>query len=156
MKNFAVLVSGNGRGAKEIINDSINDLIKPKLSLILTSNSQSNVIEYAHNNSIPIVIIERNNYVTKIDFENAIIKTLKTYSVDYIFLAGWMFIVGNEMLNAFKNRIVNIHPSLLPSFKGFVPWIRLWNMVLRLGITHLIDEHIEGTMVVNYRFPLLI
>ena len=114
MKNFAVLVSGNGRGAKEIINDSINDLIKPKLSLILTSNSQSNVIEYAHNNSIPIVIIERNNYVTKIDFENAIIKTLKTYSVDYIFLAGWMFIVGNEMLNAFKNRIVNIHPSLLP------------------------------------------
>lgn len=149
MKNFAVFVSGNGRGAREIIKDSERKLIHPKLALIVTSNDKSSIIEYGAKKGIPVAIVE-NNKTDKKTFELDLINVLDQHNIDYIFLAGWMLIIGKTLIDRFPCRIVNIHPSLLPSFSGKNAIDQAVDYGVKItGITtHLIDEKIdEGSII---------
>lgn len=145
-KKFAVFVSGYGRGAIEIINDYRNGLIEPQLSLLLSSNPKSGSLNIAKSNDIPCAVIEKNKFETKLEFENEINSVLSYYEIDYIFLAGWMPIVGSALLKKHSNKIINIHPSLLPSFKG----LNAIDQALDYGVkitgltTHYVDKSIDG------------
>lgn len=149
--NFAVFVSGYGRGAIEIINDFQLGLIQPKLNLILSSNPKSKVIEIAKAKNIPSVIIEPSNFQSREEYENGIIDELENYNINYIFLAGWMKILGETLIEKYKNRIVNIHNSLLPSFKG----LNAIDQALNYGVkytgitTHFVDTSIDGGSIID-------
>ena len=117
-KKFAVFISGYGRGCIEIIKDYKFGLIKPELSLIISDNPNSKALEFAKECGIHHVVVKRDEYKSKVDFEKKIISLLIKNRIEFIFLAGWMNIIGTTLIKAFNNKIVNIHPSILPSFKG--------------------------------------
>lgn len=150
-KNFAVFVSGYGRGAIEIINYSKKEAIKPKLSLVLSDNPSSFAIKVASKEEIPTAIIKKSCYKSVIDFEKKIISKLNIHNIDYIFLAGWMNIVDSTMINKFTQKIVNIHPSLLPDFKGKNAIGQALDAGVKVtGITtHFVDKTIDGGPIIN-------
>jgi phosphoribosylglycinamide formyltransferase-1 len=153
MKNFAVFISGYGRGAIEIIKDFKNELIKPYLSLILSNNEHSYALKVAKENNINTVIIKKNHNQSNDDFENEILKELYKHKIDYIFLAGWMYIIREKLLTAYPKRIVNIHPSLLPSFKGANAIEQALKYKVKItGITtHFVDNTIDGGEIIDQK-----
>ena len=156
-KKFAVFVSGYGRGAIEIIKDYRSGLIEPQLSLLISSNPQSASLNSASLNDIPYTVIEKDKYETKLEFENEIISELLNHGIDYVFLAGWMHVVGPVLLKKYFNKIVNIHPSLLPSFKG----LNAIDQALDYGVkvtgitTHYVDYNIDGGKILD-QVPIII
>jgi phosphoribosylglycinamide formyltransferase 1 len=147
VKKFAVLYSGYGRGAKEIISDYINGYIKPKLNLVITTNQNTEALEIAKKANIPTAHIDKKKYESNEKFEQEVLRELKDNEIDYIFLAGYGHLVGATLLNLYKNKIANIHPSLLPSFKGHKNGLQqaLEYGVKVVGITtHLVDEGMDS------------
>jgi phosphoribosylglycinamide formyltransferase-1 len=118
MKKFAVFFSGFGRGVTQIINDYRNNYILPELGLIVSLNPDSEAEKVARLNGIEVLSISPKDIDSNVSFERFILKELRKHGIDYIFLAGYGKILGETLLQAFPNKIANIHPSLLPSFKG--------------------------------------
>ena len=113
MKNIAIFASGNGSNAEQISRYFIQNPVA-KVKLILTNNPNAGVIERAERLGIISVIFDRNTFY----FSDEIINTLKENQVDLIVLAGFLWLVPNNILQEFKGRIVNIHPALLPKYGG--------------------------------------
>jgi len=119
MVNIAVFCSGNGTNLQAIINAIKNRKLKSaNIALVVSDNPGAYALTRAKKAGIKTLVVERSNFATKIDFENEIIKHLKKEGVELIVLAGFMRLIGKDLLNAYRNRILNIHPALLPSFKG--------------------------------------
>ena len=150
-KKFAVFISGYGRGAIEIIKDHKKGLIYPELSLILSNNSDSFALKVAKKYKIPAQVIERERYINKEEFEKQILTILKKYCIEYIFLAGWKEIKSPYILSRFPEKVINIHPSLLPSFKGLNAIDQALNYGVRItGVTtHFIDSSIDGGKIID-------
>lgn len=146
MKKFAVFYSGFGRGAKEIIVDYINGYIKPELSLVFTTKPDTEAFAVAEKAGITTLSLDRKAYTSVKEFEEEILKNLIEHKIEYIFLAGYGLLVGDVLLNHFKDRIVNIHPSLLPSFTGHKNGLQ---QALDYGVkitgisTHIVDEGMD-------------
>ena len=156
-KKFAILVSGYGRGAIQIIKDCRNGLIKPQLSLLVSSNPNSESLKYASSNNIPYAVIEKDKFETKSEFETEIKSLLFNHGIDYVFLAGWMPIIGPSLINNYIKRIINIHPSLLPSFKGLNAIDQAINSGVKVtGITtHFVNHKIDSGEIID-QIPVVI
>ena len=113
-KNTCVFISGYGSNLKYLINNSRIQNFPIKISLVISNNKAAKGILYAKKNSIPYLIINTN----KRNFENIILKELKKYRISFICLAGYMKIISRKFLSAYGKMIINIHPSLLPKYKG--------------------------------------
>lgn len=147
MKKFAVFYSGFGRGAKEIINDYNNGYIKPELALIFTTRPDTEAFQLAKKLEIPAHSLDKKQFNSNEDFEKEILKILADFQIDYIFLAGYGLLVGEVLLSQYENKIVNIHPSLLPSFTGHKNGLQqaLEYGVKIVGITtHVVDEGMDS------------
>lgn len=119
MKNIAVLVSGGGTNLQALIDAQNRGEIKNgKISLVVSSNPNAYALERAKNNSIATEVIRRKDYAEFDEYDSAITELLKSKDVDLVVLAGFMTILGKQFISAFENRIINIHPSLIPSFCG--------------------------------------
>lgn len=143
---FAVLISGYGRGAIEIINDHQLGRLKSLFSVLISNNPNSHALTIASNAEIPTCILELQHYPDRSHYEDALLHILNKFKVDYIFLAGYGLLIGKKILSKFPKRIVNIHPSLLPSFKGHKNGIQqaLDYGVKVTGVTvHFIDEQMD-------------
>ncbi|MFC1709065.1 phosphoribosylglycinamide formyltransferase [Candidatus Omnitrophota bacterium] len=117
--NIAVFCSGNGTNLQAIINAVKSKKLKGvKISLIVSDNFKAYALERARKARIKSVIVDPHSFETKAGFEKEIIRYLGIEKIDLLVLAGFMRIVGSMLLKAYKNRIINIHPALLPSFKG--------------------------------------
>ena len=119
MVNIAVFASGNGSNFQAIV-DSIKkgEIHNAQVKLLVCDNPGAFVMKRAEKEGIKAFLIERKNFKTKQDYELKILEELKKEKIQLIVLAGYMKIVGNILLDAFENKILNIHPALLPSFKG--------------------------------------
>lgn len=151
--NFAIFVSGYGNGAIEIIENNNDGLIQPKPALLLSSNPQSFSLQVARDHNIPTAVVERDRFKDKKSYERAIMEQLDRYDIDYIFLAGYRLIVGKELLSSYKDRIVNIHPSLLPAFKGMDAIGQALDAGVKItGVTtHVIDGEIDEGAIVDQK-----
>lgn len=150
MPNFAVFVSGYGRGAIEIIRDQLSGELFPVLKLILSTNPDSYVLKVAQENNIETTVVYREGKKRK-DYENLIIERLTKHEIDYIFLAGYFPIVGSTLLKAYPERILNVHPSLLPAFKGINAIDQAINYGVKIaGVTvHIVNEEIDGGIIIG-------
>lgn len=147
MKKFAVFYSGFGRGAKEIINDYKNGYILPELSLVFTTNPDTEAFQIAKELKIPVLSLNKKQFDSNEDFEKEIVKVLIFHKIDYIFLAGYGLLIGDVLLSQFMSKIVNIHPSLLPSFTGHKNGLQqaLDYGVKIVGITtHVVNEGMDS------------
>ena len=117
--NVAVLVSGGGTNLQALIDAQKSGIIKDGKIVLVVSNKQgAYALERAKNNGIDSATVLKRDYATQTDFEDAILQLFKQYSVDLVVLAGFLSILSPHFISAYRNRIINVHPSLIPSFCG--------------------------------------
>ena len=117
MLQLAVLISGRGSNMMKLAEAIAADQLNARITIVI-SNQHCMGITHAANLGIQTKIIERKNFATSRDHDCAIHDAITSLSVDYVFLAGYMTILGVDFTTAFAGRLINIHPSLLPHFKG--------------------------------------
>ena len=115
---IAILASGEGSNFQELIDLSKSNKFDIDIRLLITNNSEAGCLLRAKNSNILYKIIKVSDYENKDYFEEEIINAIKKQDIELVVMAGWMKIMSSKFVNAFKNKIINIHPSLLPSFKG--------------------------------------
>ena len=115
---IGVLASGNGTNFQQLINLSEKGELDIDIKVLITNKDDAGCIKRAENVNIPHKIIRGKDFSQKELFELEIINILNNYDVELIVMAGWMKIVTPFFINKFKNKIINIHPSLLPAYKG--------------------------------------
>ena len=115
---IAILASGEGSNFQELINLSNSNKFDIDIRLLITNNSEAGCLLRAKKSNIPYKIVKLSDYENKEFFEEEIINTIKKHDIELVVMAGWMKIMSPKFVNSFKNKIINIHPSLLPSFKG--------------------------------------
>ena len=119
MLNIAVLVSGGGTNLQALIDAQDRGEIKNgKITFVLASNENAYALERAKKAGIESTVVNRKAYDTKADYDKAVLKALDGRNIDLIVLAGFLSILGEDLVNEYKNRIINIHPSLIPLFCG--------------------------------------
>ena len=150
MFKIAVLISGNGSNLEALIDACNKNLINGSISIVISNNPDAFGIERAKNHSIDYKIINNRKFKTREDFDQAILEELKDSRPDLVVLAGFMRILSPVMTKAFKNKIINIHPSLLPKYPG----LNTHNSViengdLKHGVTiHYVNEVLDGGQII--------
>ena len=115
---IGVLASGKGTNFQELINLSEKGELDIDIKVLITNKDDAGCITRAKSKKIPHKIIRGKDFLQKEAFELEIVNTLIHYDVELVVMAGWMKIVTPFFINKFKNKIINIHPSLLPAYKG--------------------------------------
>jgi len=115
---LGILASGNGSNFEYIIKSIQDNQLNAEISILIVNNPDCLAIEKANKYKIPYVIINHRDYQSRLEHDMQVLKKLEDLSVELVIMAGWMRIVGEELINSYINRLINIHPSLLPSFKG--------------------------------------
>lgn len=119
MKKIAVLVSGGGTNLQAIIDAKEAGLItNAKISVVISNNASAYALCRAKDKGIATEIVSPKNYESRDVFHHALLDVLKGYQVDLIVLAGFLVVIPEIMVDAYPNRIINVHPSLIPSFCG--------------------------------------
>lgn len=115
---FAVFASGSGSNFQAIHNAIEAGHLSGTVTLVVTDKPDAFVVERAHIAGIETLAMKPSSFSSKEAYEQAVLQKLKELEVEWIVLAGYMRLIGNVLLDAFPNRIINIHPSLLPAFPG--------------------------------------
>ncbi|MBW3041948.1 phosphoribosylglycinamide formyltransferase [Prochlorococcus marinus] len=115
---LGILASGNGSNFEYIIKSIQNKQLNAEISILIVNNPNCLAIKKAIKYKIPYVIINHRDCDSRVEHDMLVMKKLEELSVELVVMAGWMRIVGKEIINMYKNRLINIHPSILPSFKG--------------------------------------
>ena len=141
-KNVCVFISGYGSNLKSLIKNSRDHNFPINISLVICDNINAKGVLHAKKNSIPYLIIN----TKKRNFENIILKAIKRYKISLICLAGYMKIISKKFINNCGKRIINIHPSLLPKFKGLNTFERILKKnEKKTGCTvHFVNEKLDG------------
>ena len=156
MIKIAVLVSGNGTNLQALINAwKEGSLEGGELSLVISSASNAGALKRAEKVGIKTQVIERKMYKEMSGFDNAVCKTLSDNNIDFVVLAGFMSILGNQTLKKYEDRIINVHPALIPSFcgKGFYG-IRVHKAALEYGVkisgatVHFVTDVVDGGKII--------
>jgi phosphoribosylglycinamide formyltransferase-1 len=116
--NIAVLCSGNGTNLQAIIENVKSGYIPANIALVVSDNKNAFALERAKKAGIETLILNKKNFKTRDDFDKEIVKNLKEKNVKLVVLAGFMRLLSSYFIKEYKNRIMNIHPALLPAFKG--------------------------------------
>jgi phosphoribosylglycinamide formyltransferase-1 len=115
----AVLASGSGSNFEAIVEASRTGVLNAVIAIVVCNNPGAGVIERAARLGVPSVVVNHRDYGTRAEFDEAVVKVLRGVNAEWIVMAGWMRIATNALLAPFSERIVNLHPSLLPSFPGY-------------------------------------
>ena len=115
---IGVLASGSGTNLQAIIDATEAGHIDATVRVVISDVPKARALGRAREHKIPAVAVRRTDFASKSEFEAKIVESLSEHSVRLVCLAGYMRIVGKTLLSAFPNRIINIHPTLLPSFPG--------------------------------------
>lgn len=116
--NIAVLCSGSGTNLQAIIDGVKTGYIPAKIALVVSDKKDSFSLERARKAGIETLVLDKKDFKTRDDFDGEIVKNLKKKNVDLVVLAGFMRLLSRYFIREYRNRIMNIHPALLPSFKG--------------------------------------
>jgi len=154
IKNIAVLVSGGGTNLQALIDAQNNGIIKSgKINLVISNNPDAFALERAKKADIKTVVCSKKDHGS--DFEDELIKILEENNTDIIVLAGFMCILSEKFTSHFANRIINVHPSLIPSFcgKGFYG-LHVHEAALEYGVkvtgatVHFVNEIPDGGKII--------
>ena len=151
MSNIAVLVSGGGTNLQALIDAQGNVLQHGKIKLVISSKPDVYALQRAEKSGIDHCVIAKRDYITQEEFSTALLKKLQSYQIDMIVLAGYLSILDETIIRAYPDRIINIHPSLIPSFcgKGYYG-LKVHEAALEYGVkvtgatVHLVNEIPDG------------
>ena len=151
MINIAVLVSGGGTNLQALIDAQGKVLQHGKIKLVISSKPDVYALQRAKQAGIDHCVIAKRDYSTQEEFSNALLQQLQSYQIDMIVLAGYLSILDETIIRAYPNRIINIHPSLIPSFcgKGYYG-LKVHEAALHYGVkvtgatVHIVNEIPDG------------
>lgn len=159
LKKIAVLVSGGGTNLQALIDAERDRIIKNgKITLVISSRPGVYALERAEKAGIKSIVLERKKYALQADFDADLLNALKEHDIDLVVLAGFLTILGDTIISEYKNRIINVHPSLIPSFcgKGFYG-LKVHEAALSRGVkltgatVHLVNEIADGGPILMQR-----
>jgi len=130
---------------------------------VVSNNSRAGILDVARSNSLPALHVSQKQFLTEPEFVDALLAALRSHGVDFIALAGYMKQLPAEVVNAYRNRIVNIHPALLPRFGGKGMYgIHVHEAVIAAGVAesgatvHVVDEEYDrGAIILQKSVPVL-
>lgn len=115
---LGVLASGSGSNFEVIAQRIEEGKLNAEIPVLIYNNPDAKVKERAKKFNIPTVLLNHRDFKRREDLDATIVKVFQEYGVQWVIMAGWMRVVTSVLLNAFPNQVINIHPSILPSFKG--------------------------------------
>ena len=136
MINIAVLVSGGGTNLQALLDaQEAGKIPHGKIVLVLASNEKAYALERAKRHSVATAVVRRKDYGSQDEFDQALVQTLQDHHIELVVLAGYLSILGGHVIDCYRDRIINIHPSLIPSFcgKGFYG-LRVHEAALARGV----------------------
>ena len=148
MLKIAVLVSGGGTNLQAVM-DAIDDqtITNTKIEVVISNNKNAYALERAAKKGIPNLCISPKDFADRAEFNRVFLEQLNSYHVDLVVLAGFLVVIPPEMIAEYKNKIINIHPSLIPSFCGTGYYgLKVHEGVLARGVkvtgatVHFVDE----------------
>lgn len=153
MKRIAIFASGSGTNFQAIVDAVKKGDIQAEVALLVCDRPQAKVIERAMREHVPIFVFNPKQYETKQQFEREILQQLQQKEIDLVVLAGYMRLIGPTLLQAYQNRIVNIHPSLLPAFPGKDAIGQAYRYGVKVtGVTvHYVDEGMDTGPIIAQR-----
>ena len=159
MTNIAVMVSGGGTNLQALIDaQKAGKIPHGQIRLVIASNDRAYALQRAEKENIPSAVIRHKDYPVQEEFDQKIVDTLHEYQIDMVVLAGYLSILGPTMIRAYEDRIINIHPSLIPSFcgKGFYG-LKVHEEALKRGVkvtgatVHLVNEIPDGGRILKQK-----
>ena len=155
--NFAVFASGFGGNLQAIINAVKRRQIRADLKLVLSDRADAYALKRAQKANVPTVFIDPKNFKDRESFDRVVVAILKREKIDFVVLAGFMRILSPYFIKTFPNKILNIHPSLLPAFKGARAIQDAFDYgVKATGVTvHFVDEEVDhGAVILQEAVPV--
>ena len=163
MKRLAVMVSGGGTDLQSVIDGVEDGRIPAEIVVVIASKPGIYALERARKAGIPGIVICKKEYADEEAFFEANLAALRQYGAEGVILAGYLSILGKRMIEAFPNKIINIHPSLIPSFcgKGYYG-LKVHKAALEYGVkvsgatVHFVDEGADtGPIIAQRSVPVL-
>ena len=158
MKRIAVLASGRGSNFQAILDALARGEINGKCVALITDNKDAYAIERAKCAGVPTIVVNFRDYPTKADFETDLFAAMHSVNADLFVCAGYMRIIGTEIIRAFAGKMINIHPALLPAFPG----LHGQRQALEYGVkiagctVHFVDEGLDsGPIILQKAVPVL-
>lgn len=155
---LGVMASGNGSNFEAVAEAIASQKLNAKIQVLIYNNPGAKVAARAERWGVPSVILNHRDYKKREDLDAKIVETFQKFDVEWVILAGWMRIITPVLIDAFPNRVINIHPSLLPSFKG----IHGVEQALEAGVkitgctVHLVVPEVDsGTIIMQAAVPIL-
>ncbi|MGB9820007.1 MAG: phosphoribosylglycinamide formyltransferase [Pseudothermotoga sp.] len=156
--NVGVLVSGNGTNLQSIIDKSETGELPARVVVVISNKSDAYALQRAKNHSIPSYVVRPRDFVDQVSYEQKMIDILNTHRVELVVLAGFMKILSSHFVQAFSGRIINIHPSLIPSFCGKDFYgMKVHQAVIDYGVkvtgatVHFVDENVDAGPIIIQR-----
>jgi phosphoribosylglycinamide formyltransferase-1 len=156
--SIVVLISGNGSNLQSIIDAVEAGQIHGQITAVISNKADAYGLERAKNHNIDQQVINHEDYSCRENFDLALSKKLTRLNPDIIVLAGFMRILGSALIQAFERKILNIHPSILPSYKGLNTFQRaIDNQEKEHGVSiHIVTPELDdGPAIVRGRYPIL-
>ena len=150
-KHIAIFASGNGSNFEAIANACFDGRLNADVALLICDKPKAFVIQRAKKFDIPVFEFQPKNYASKILYEGEIVRILKEHDIDLICLAGYMRLVSDVLLDEYEGKIINIHPSLLPAFKGLNAIQQAFDYGVKItGVTtHFVDKTMDGGKIID-------
>ena len=155
---LGVLASGNGSNFEAIMEAINNQKLNAQVQVMIYNNPGAKVKTRAEKWGVPAILLNHRECKNREKFDGKIVETLQEYDVEWVIMAGWMRIVTKVLIDAFPNQVINIHPSLLPSFRG----IKAIEQALEAGVkitgctVHLVDVEVDnGPILMQAAVPIL-
>lgn len=156
-KRLAIFGSGRGSNAEAIYQSILEDTIPAEIVVLVCDQPQARLVQLGQTWKIPVHVVRREDYSFLDEFDTALLEVLRPYAVDGILLAGFMRILGPTFVNAYVHRILNIHPSILPQFRG----LRAQQQALEAGVSeagctaHFVDTGVDtGPIIQQAKVPV--
>ncbi|MBA3551963.1 MAG: phosphoribosylglycinamide formyltransferase [Actinobacteria bacterium] len=151
----AVLASGGGTNLQALLDAPE---VKPWISLVVSDRPRAGALERARMACVEAVVLEPGGFATREEHDRALAETLRNSGIDVLLLAGYMRILGAPLVRSFPERILNVHPSLLPAFPGAsaVRDALDWGAKVTGATVHMVDEEVDhGPIVLQEAIPIL-
>lgn len=161
-KRFAVLASGGGTDFQSLIDACAAGRIDAEICLLIAGRPDIYAIERAKQAGIPVQVVRKGDYEDTAAFDEAILQALRDSRADFAVLAGYLSILGKQTIDAYENRIINIHPALIPSFCGMGYYgDRVHKAVVEAGVklsgatVHFVNEEADaGPIILQESVPV--
>ncbi|HEY4485257.1 MAG TPA: phosphoribosylglycinamide formyltransferase [Nitrospiria bacterium] len=155
---LGVLVSGRGSNLEAIIHAGSSVQMNATVAVVISDRAQSQALEHARRSQIPAVHLNPKTHASREDYDTEVVRLLREHRADLVVLAGYMRLITSRLIEPYRNRIINIHPSLLPAFPGLHAHRQAleWGVRISGCTVHFVNEAMDqGPIIIQAAVPVL-